>query len=115
MYCADELKIPLCLESNQSWRGLSASCPIHIAMLLLTWTEIVLPVNTYSNLLHEQCVIYPLPDLFLVCDEDNGRDHYYQIWTNKKDDGFELAQTGRFPAGFQSVTFGDIGNTIATG
>ena len=48
---------PLCLELNQSWRGLSASCPIHIAMLLLTWTEIVLLVNTYSNLLHEQCVI----------------------------------------------------------
>lgn len=48
-------------------------------------------------------------DLFLVCDEDNGRDHYYQIWTNNKDDGFELAMTGRFPAGFQSVSFADIG------
>ncbi|KAI0345064.1 integrin alpha N-terminal domain-containing protein [Trametopsis cervina] len=49
-----------------------------------------------------------LADLFLVCDEDNGSDHYYQIWTNNKANGFELAQTGRFPSGFQSVTFGDI-------
>ncbi|KAI0093714.1 hypothetical protein BDY19DRAFT_881949 [Irpex rosettiformis] len=49
-----------------------------------------------------------LADIFLVCDEDNGRDHYYQIWTNNKDNGFELAQTGRFPSGLQSVSFADM-------
>ncbi|KAI0689777.1 hypothetical protein BC835DRAFT_1407738 [Cytidiella melzeri] len=49
-----------------------------------------------------------LADLFLVCDEDNGRDQYYQIWTNNKQKGFQLAQTGRFPSGFQSVSFADI-------
>lgn len=47
--------------------------------------------------------------MFLVCDEDNGVDKYYQIWTNNKDQGFDLAQLRRFPKGLQSVTFGDIG------
>ncbi|KAI0810948.1 hypothetical protein BC629DRAFT_1589690 [Irpex lacteus] len=32
-------------------------------------------------------------DLNGDCLADNGRDHYYQIWTNNKDDGFELAMT----------------------
>lgn len=47
--------------------------------------------------------------MFLVCDEDNGVDKYFQIWVNNKDDGFALAQLGRFPKGMQSVTFGDMG------
>jgi integrin alpha FG-GAP repeat containing protein 1 len=45
----------------------------------------------------------------LVCDEDNGKDHYYQIWTNNKQEGFDLSQTGRFPSGLQSISFADIG------
>lgn len=47
--------------------------------------------------------------MFLVCDEDNGIDKYYQIWINNKEDGFTLAQLRRFPRGLQSVTFNDIG------
>lgn len=50
----------------------------------------------------------PAVDLFLVCDDDNG-DKYYQIWVNNKDSGFSLSQLGRFPKGFQSVSFADIG------
>ncbi|THH31537.1 hypothetical protein EUX98_g2653 [Antrodiella citrinella] len=49
-----------------------------------------------------------LADMFLVCDEDNGSDKYFQIWINNKEDGFALAQLGRFPRGMRSVTFGDI-------
>ncbi|TCD70604.1 hypothetical protein EIP91_002634 [Steccherinum ochraceum] len=49
-----------------------------------------------------------LADMFLVCDEDNGVDKYFQIWINNKDEGFSLAQLGRFPQGMQTVTFGDI-------
>ncbi|KAI0081457.1 hypothetical protein K474DRAFT_1613628 [Panus rudis PR-1116 ss-1] len=49
-----------------------------------------------------------LADLFLVCGEQGSNDKYYQIWVNNKDDGFYLAQLGRFPKGFQSVTFSDV-------
>ncbi|CAL1703385.1 unnamed protein product [Somion occarium] len=49
-----------------------------------------------------------LADIFLVCNEQGSNDKYFQIWVNNKDDGFALAQLGRFPKGFQSVTFSDI-------
>ena len=47
-------------------------------------------------------------DLFLVCDDGNG-DQHYQIWINNKDDGFSLATFGMLPRGTQSITFSDIG------
>lgn len=43
----------------------------------------------------------------MVCEDRDGK--YFQIWVNNKDAGFSLAQVGRFPNGFQSVSFGDIG------
>ncbi|CCM05781.1 uncharacterized protein FIBRA_08014 [Fibroporia radiculosa] len=48
-----------------------------------------------------------LADIFLVCDEGNGR-KYFQIWVNNKDDGFALAQQERLPQGTQTISFGDI-------
>ncbi|KAI0792754.1 hypothetical protein C8Q75DRAFT_751250 [Abortiporus biennis] len=49
-----------------------------------------------------------LADIFLVCDEGNSGDKYFQIWINNKESGFSLAQLGRFPRGVQSITFSDI-------
>ncbi|EMD34350.1 hypothetical protein CERSUDRAFT_117229 [Gelatoporia subvermispora B] len=49
-----------------------------------------------------------LADLFLVCDEQNSRSKYFQIWVNNKADGFALAQLGRLPDGVQTVSFADI-------
>lgn len=51
-------------------------------------------------------------DLFLVCDEDNTGDQYFQIWVNNKDDGFALAQLGRLPRGTQSISFADVGERV---
>ncbi|KAG2020932.1 hypothetical protein CC2G_006216 [Coprinopsis cinerea AmutBmut pab1-1] len=48
-----------------------------------------------------------LADVFLVCDEGNGKQSY-QIWANNKDDGFSLSQKGDLPAGTQSISFADI-------
>ncbi|KAF5357873.1 hypothetical protein D9756_001989 [Leucocoprinus leucothites] len=48
-----------------------------------------------------------LADVFLVCDEGNG-EKSYQIWLNKKSQGFLMATRGSFPSGTQSVSFGDI-------
>ncbi|KAJ3570120.1 hypothetical protein NP233_g4613 [Leucocoprinus birnbaumii] len=48
-----------------------------------------------------------LADVFLVCDEGNG-EKSYQIWLNKKSQGFLMAARGSFPSGTQSVSFGDI-------
>lgn len=54
-----------------------------------------------------------ISDLFLVCDEKGSDgDKYFQIWVNNKDAGFSLAQLGRFPKGFQSVTFNDVGMSL---
>jgi len=47
-------------------------------------------------------------DVFLVCDEGNGHKSY-QIWLNKKSQGFLMARQGLLPSGTQSVSFGDIG------
>jgi len=47
-------------------------------------------------------------DIFLVCDEGNGQKSY-QIWLNKKSQGFLMARQGPLPSGTQSVSFGDIG------
>ena len=47
-------------------------------------------------------------DVFLVCDEGNGH-RSYQIWLNKKSQGFLMAKQGPLPSGAQSVSFGDIG------
>ncbi|OCH90654.1 hypothetical protein OBBRIDRAFT_793094 [Obba rivulosa] len=49
-----------------------------------------------------------LADLFLVCNEQNSRSKYYQMWVNNKADGFALAQLGRLPDGVQTVSFADI-------
>ena len=51
--------------------------------------------------------------MFLVCDEDNGVDKYFQIWVNKKDQGFEFAMQRSLPAGTQSISFADIGTVSA--
>ncbi|KAK2460674.1 hypothetical protein APHAL10511_007144 [Amanita phalloides] len=48
-----------------------------------------------------------LADVFLVCDDGQGR-HSYQIWVNKKQDGFTLSQQGSLPSGAQSISFADI-------
>lgn len=47
-------------------------------------------------------------DVFLVCDEGNGQKSY-QIWLNKKSQGFVLATRGTLPTGTQTVSFADIG------
>ncbi|KAL9714709.1 hypothetical protein Ac2012v2_001367 [Leucoagaricus gongylophorus] len=48
-----------------------------------------------------------LADVFLVCDEGNGQKSY-QIWLNKKSQGFLMAREGSLPSETQSVSFGDI-------
>jgi hypothetical protein len=50
-------------------------------------------------------------DLFLVCDDTNGQDKFFQICVNKKSEGFSLAQSGKLPSGVQAVSFGDIGRS----
>lgn len=49
-----------------------------------------------------------LIDVFLVCDEGNGGKSY-QVWLNKKSQGFVQATRGALPSGTQSVSFADIG------
>jgi integrin alpha FG-GAP repeat containing protein 1 len=46
-------------------------------------------------------------DVFLVCDDGRGG-KTYQIWINKKDEGFLLSQEGALPAGMQAISFADI-------
>ncbi|KXN92003.1 T-cell immunomodulatory protein [Leucoagaricus sp. SymC.cos] len=48
-----------------------------------------------------------LADVFLVCDEGNG-EKSYQIWLNKKSQGFIMTTRGSLPPGTQSISFGDI-------
>ncbi|PFH53586.1 hypothetical protein AMATHDRAFT_137318 [Amanita thiersii Skay4041] len=48
-----------------------------------------------------------LADVFLVCDDGRGN-LSYQIWVNKKDDGFVLSQQGSLPSGTQAISFADI-------
>jgi integrin alpha FG-GAP repeat containing protein 1 len=47
-------------------------------------------------------------DVFLVCDDGHGQKSF-QIWLNKKSQGFVLATQGSLPSGTQSISFGDIG------
>ncbi|KAH9918403.1 integrin alpha N-terminal domain-containing protein [Epithele typhae] len=49
-----------------------------------------------------------LADVFLVCEDPSTGGKYFQIWVNKKDNGFELAQTRSLPAGTQAISFADI-------
>ncbi|KAF9453642.1 hypothetical protein P691DRAFT_812990 [Macrolepiota fuliginosa MF-IS2] len=48
-----------------------------------------------------------LADVFLVCDEGRGQKSY-QIWLNKKSQGFVLATQGALPTGTQSISFADL-------
>ncbi|KAF5364540.1 hypothetical protein D9757_011334 [Collybiopsis confluens] len=48
-----------------------------------------------------------LADVFLVCEEGQGKKSF-QIWINNKDDGFTLAQKGSLPSGTQSISFADM-------
>jgi hypothetical protein len=50
----------------------------------------------------------PRLDVFLMCDDGNGKKSY-QIWINNKDAGFSLGQAGQLPSGVQSVSFADMG------
>ncbi|KAF7294648.1 hypothetical protein MIND_01001600 [Mycena indigotica] len=64
------------------------------------------PANPHSNAVVDfdgDC----LADLFLLCDDGRGG-MTYQIWVNKKTEGFSLALQGAMPAGVQSVSFADI-------
>jgi integrin alpha FG-GAP repeat containing protein 1 len=45
--------------------------------------------------------------LFITCEDSS-----YQIWINKKDNGFELARTGSLPKGTGQITFADIGELL---
>lgn len=46
-------------------------------------------------------------DVFLICDDGKGR-KTYQIWINKKDQGFLLSQEGTLPPGTQAISFADV-------
>ena len=46
-------------------------------------------------------------DVFLVCGDGKGG-KTYQIWINKKDQGFLLSQEGALPSGTQAISFADI-------
>ncbi|KIK98838.1 hypothetical protein PAXRUDRAFT_632706 [Paxillus rubicundulus Ve08.2h10] len=48
-----------------------------------------------------------LADVFLVCDEGQGR-RSFQIWVNNKDSGFSLAEHEPLPSGVQAISFADI-------
>ncbi|KAJ7063605.1 hypothetical protein C8F01DRAFT_1133673 [Mycena amicta] len=64
------------------------------------------PANPHSNAVVDfdgDC----LADVFLLCDDGQGGTKY-QIWVNKKADGFSLALQGAMPAGVQSVSFADV-------
>ena len=50
---------------------------------------------------------YCFADVFLVCDERGGTKSF-QIWLNKKSEGFTLAQRGTLPPGTQSISFADM-------
>lgn len=51
----------------------------------------------------------PHADLVLICDDGNTGNRVFQIWINQKDSGFKLQQSGRLPAGTQSLSFADVG------
>lgn len=50
-----------------------------------------------------------LADLFLTCqDPDGSSQPVFQIYINKKDQGFQLAQSGKLPRGAGQVSFADV-------
>jgi integrin alpha FG-GAP repeat containing protein 1 len=53
-------------------------------------------------------------DLVLICDDGSTGDKVFQIWINQKDSGFKLQQSGKLPAGTQSISFADIGTHLHT-
>ncbi|EIW85541.1 hypothetical protein CONPUDRAFT_118448 [Coniophora puteana RWD-64-598 SS2] len=64
------------------------------------------PANPHSNAVIDfdgDC----LADLFLLCD-DGGGQRSFEIWLNKKEAGFTLAQRASLPSGVQSVSFADM-------
>jgi hypothetical protein len=60
------------------------------------------------QLLVAQTQIHTLSDLFLTCDDGRGGKKY-QVWVNKKEEGFSLSQEGQLPFGTQAISFADIG------
>jgi hypothetical protein len=57
-----------------------------------------------------QCTERCYTDVFLTCvDPHDSSRLTYQIWLNKKIDGFKLAWEGRFPKGAGPVSFADMG------
>jgi len=61
-----------------------------------------------SELLSLDPGLHCFSDIFLVCDDGKGGKSF-QIWVNKKDEGFALSQTGLLPSGTQTVSFADVG------
>lgn len=49
-----------------------------------------------------------IADVFLMC--GTGR-KYYQIWTNNKSNGYNLARSAAFPPNVGAVTFADMGTS----
>jgi integrin alpha FG-GAP repeat containing protein 1 len=48
-------------------------------------------------------------DLVLICDDGDTGNKVFQIWINQKKSGFKLQQSGKLPAGTQSLSFADVG------
>ena len=46
----------------------------------------------------------------MVCQDSADANHLtYQIWLNRKEDGFVFSQSGDLPSGTGQVSFADIG------
>lgn len=53
-------------------------------------------------------------DLFLTCvDPSDSSRATYQIWLNKKEQGFVFSQSGKLPKGSGQISFADIGVSIS--
>src|SRR6202522_1528996 len=52
-------------------------------------------------------ILMHFTDIFLVCDDGKGG-KTYQMWINKKDQGFLLSQEGALPSGTQAISFADV-------
>jgi hypothetical protein len=73
-----------------------------MAIALQVWS------NCFS---HELNIYCHLSDIFLTCDVGRGGKKY-QVWVNKKKEGFSLSQEGQLPFGTQAISFADIGLTF---
>jgi integrin alpha FG-GAP repeat containing protein 1 len=49
-----------------------------------------------------------ISDVFLTFNDGRGGKKY-QIWVNKKEEGFSLSQEGQLPFGTRAISFADIG------